>query len=313
MLVTTKGMYQRALQNDFAVGAFNLGGSQFVGAILAAAEELQSPVILSIHPEELSHLQPPFVAFVRQAAIEASVPVAIHLDHGGSLDDVARALRLGYTSVMFDGSSLPYEENVHRTRAAVELAHSVGVPVEGELGTIGDASDLTIEAGVEQRQSLYTDPDLAVDFVERTGVDSLAVAIGTAHGMYPASLRPKLQLDLLAQISSLVRIPLVLHGGSDNTDEEVRRALSLGICKVNISSEMKRAFFQSLRKVLAAEPEAYEPTRLFPEPIAAAHELVKRKMRLFNSAGQAGVGPASPGDQQSTSWQPAEAVAASAV
>jgi fructose-bisphosphate aldolase class II len=246
--------------------------------------------------------------------MSAPGPVAIHLDHGASLQDVARALRLGYTSVMLDGSSLSYEENVRLTRAAVDLAHSVGVPVEGELGTIGDASDLTIEAGTEKRQSLYTDPDQAVDFVRRTGVDSLAVAIGTAHGMYPATLRPKLQLDLLQQIHEAVQIPLVLHGGSDNTDAEVRRAVSLGICKVNISSEMKRAFFQSLRTVLAAQPEAYEPTQLFPQPIEAARSLVKHKMRLFNSAGQATREPGSPDDdRQRAPWQPLEAVAVGAV
>jgi fructose-bisphosphate aldolase class II len=269
-----------AYKNKFAVGAFNIGNSEFLRAILETAEANKSPVILAIHPSELEFLSDSFVAYCREAANKAKVPVVIHLDHGGSSADILRAIRCGFTSVMIDASKYPFDENVRITREATEIAHKVGVSVEAELGSVGQAEG-SMEEGSDE--ILYTDPEEAKKFVELTGIDTLAVAIGTAHGIYPKDRKPKLQLDRLKQIQSLVSIPLVLHGGSDNTDEEVAESIRFGISKVNISSEMKRAFFNRLRENLAESPKGFEPTQLFPSCIDAAKELILKKMQLFGS------------------------------
>jgi fructose-bisphosphate aldolase class II len=284
MLVTMKDVLSVAYENKFAVGAFNIGNGEFLRAILETAEEKRSPVILAIHPSELDFLTESFVAYCRDAANRSSVPVVIHLDHGASSAQIIRAIQCGFTSVMIDASKYSYEENVRITREAVEIAHAVGIPIEAELGTVGQAQG-SMEGGEEE--ILYTDPEQAREFVDRTGIDSLAVAIGTAHGMYPKSRRPKLELDRLRQISSLVSIPLVLHGGSDNSPEEVAESIQYGISKVNISSEMKKAFFGELRARLVDLPNEFEPTNLFPAPIEAAKAIIAQKIELFGSVGKA--------------------------
>lgn len=272
-----------ARQERFAVGAFNVSTAELLRAVIAAAERTASPVILAIHPDELAFAGESFVGMCREVALSASVPVAIHLDHGTKIEQLLRALKCGFTSVMIDASTLPFEENIRITREVVKLAHSVGVSVEGELGTIGQATN-TFEQGHEV--PLYTDPAQAEEFVRQTGVDALAVAIGTAHGLYPRNLRPKLQLDRLKAIAKRVDRPLVLHGGSDNSEEEIRQAITYGIAKINISSDLKRAFYVKMREVLAREPEAFEPLTLLPEAIEAAIDLVIHKMELFGSVGK---------------------------
>lgn len=284
MLTTMDKLLRVAYREKFAVGAFNIANSEFVNALIKTAERENSPAILQIHPNEINLMGDEFAAYCVQAAHRASVPIVIHLDHGRDLNDVVRAIRNGFTSVMIDGSHLPYEENVELTKAAVNIARAQHISVEGELGTIGNTGTSS-EGGEEE--ILYTDPEQAKDFVERTNVDTLAVAIGTSHGFYPKSMKPKLQIDRLSKIAELVNIPLVLHGGSDNSDEDIRESTKYGVAKINLSSEMKRAFFTELRQTLNNNPDGYEPDVLFPSSTKAAMEVIARKMHLFGSAGKA--------------------------
>lgn len=283
MLITMSELLSVAYKNKFAVGAFNVGNGEFLRAILETAEKNESPVILAIHPSELEFLTDSFVAFCRDAANKVKVPVVIHLDHGATNAHIIRAIRCGFTSVMIDASTYSFDENVRRTREAVAIAKSVGISIEAELGTVGQAEG-SMEGGEEE--IIYTDPQEAAEFVSLTGIDTLAVAIGTAHGMYPKSRKPKLQLDRLKQIASVVSIPLVLHGGSDNSSEEVAESIQLGISKVNISTEMKKAFFTQMRAEFEAREKECEPTVLFPGPIDAAKALILKKMELFGSVGK---------------------------
>lgn len=284
MLITMKQLLKVAYENKFAVGSYNVANSEFVKAIIETAEEKQAPAILQIHPNEINMIGDDFIAYCREAAQRANVPIVIHLDHGGSVDDILRAIRNGYTSVMMDGSHLPYEENVRITAEMVKLAHSVGVSVEGELGTIGNNSGSS-EGGADE--ILYTDPDQAIDFVQRTKIDTLAVAIGTSHGFYPKDRAPKIQIDRLKLIYEAVEIPLVLHGGSDNPDEDIQATIDYGVAKINLSSDMKRAFFNQLRITLDQKPNDYEPDVLMPEANKATKALLSKKMDLFKSTGQA--------------------------
>lgn len=283
MLTTMSKLLQIAYKEKFAVGAFNIANSEFVKAVIKVAEREKSPAILQIHPNEVDLMGDDFVAYCVQAAHHASVPIVIHLDHGRDVDDVIRAIRNGFTSVMIDGSHLPYEENVALTKAVVEIAHAQHVSVEGELGTIGNTGTSS-EGGAEE--ILYTDPDQAKEFVERTKLNALAIAIGTSHGFYPKTKKPKLQMDRLEQIHKKVGIPLVLHGGSDNSDEDIRESTKNGISKINLSSEMKRAFFNELRKTLNNNPNGYEPDALLPSSTEAAMAVISHKMHLFGSAGK---------------------------
>lgn len=284
MLTTMENLLNVAYKEKFAVGSFNIANSEFVKAVIQTAERENSPVILQIHPNEIDLMGDEFAAYCVQAAHRASVPVVIHLDHGRDIDDVVRAIRNGFTSVMIDGSHLPYEENVELTKAAVKIAHALHISVEGELGTIGNTGTSS-EGGTNE--ILYTDPEQAKDFVERTNVDTLAIAIGTSHGLYLKSMKPKLQIDRLSQIYERVNIPLVLHGGSDNSDDDIRESTKYGVGKINLSSEMKRAFFIELRNTLNNNPNGYEPDALFPSSTEAAMEIISKKMQLFGSAGKA--------------------------
>ncbi|WP_411738703.1 ketose-bisphosphate aldolase [Peribacillus sp. S4] len=284
MLMNMKDLLLVAYENKFAVGSFNVANSEFVKVVISAAEEQKSPAILQIHPNELNLVTDEFVAYVREAASKSKVPFVIHLDHGATIEDITRSIRNGYTSVMMDASHLPFEENMALTKKAVELAHMVGVSVEGELGTIG-SNEGSSEGGADE--ILYTNPDEAAIFVETTGIDTLAVAVGTSHGLYPETKDHSIKIDRLKKIHEKVNIPLVLHGGSDNPDEEIRQAVKHGIAKINLSTDMKRAFYNQLRATLDENPNAYEPDILMPEATKAAIELVKKKMDLFGSTGKA--------------------------
>lgn len=284
MLMTMKEILDVAYKNKFAVGSYNVSNSELLRAIIETAEEKNSPAIIQIHPNELNLVGDDFVAYAREAAHKAKVPVVIHQDHCGTIEGTLRAIRNGYTSVMIDGSHLPFEENIELTKRAVEVAHAVGVSVEAELGTIGE-NEGSSEGGAAQ--ILYTDPDQAQEFVERTNCDTLAVAIGTSHGFYPKNLKPEIQLDRLEKINNKLDIPLVLHGGSDNPDEDIRNSTKYGIAKINLSSDMKRAFFNQLRTTLAEKPDDFEPDILFPEANKAAKEVLRNKMDLFGSSNKA--------------------------
>ncbi|MGI8463379.1 ketose-bisphosphate aldolase [Pectobacterium punjabense] len=283
MLISMTDILRPTREHRFAIGAFNVADSCFIRAVVEEAEATNTPAIISIHPSELEFVTDEFFAYVRERTLRSPVPFVIHLDHGASIAHVLRAIQCGFTSVMIDGSLLPYEENVALTTEVVKLAHAVGVSVEGELGTIGDTGT-TIEGGVSK--VIYTDPEQAEDFVNRTGVDTLAVAIGTAHGIYPKDLKPELQMHILRDISQRVSIPLVLHGGSANPDAEIAEAVTLGVGKINISSDMKFAYFQKAREILSRETW-WDPNAIYPEPIKAAKEVIRYKMALFGSTGKA--------------------------
>ena len=281
MLISGKEMLEVAQKNHFAVPAFNAGSGQLLAAVIEACEEAKSPFMMAIHPDELSFLRDSFVSQVLYECQHTKVPIALHLDHGATLEQVIHAIQLGFTSVMIDSSHLPFEENVAITKKVVEIAHAVGVSVEAELGTIGDAGN-TVEGG--SSEIIYTDPEKAKEFVERTNIDSLAIAIGTAHGLYPKDMTPELRLDILEEITKLVDIPLVLHGGSNNPDEEIAKSVELGISKINISSDIKISFTNKLREILDnGNLEIREPNVIFPDCIKEAKKTSLEKIKLFKS------------------------------
>jgi len=283
MLTTGKAILDVANEHNFAVPAFNISDYAMFNGIVDVSEEKNAPLILGIHPDEVRHVGADMLAAVTQRAHRSSVPIAIHWDHGASYQEILTAIRTGFTSVMIDGSMLSFEDNIALTRKVVDTAHAVGLSVEGELGTIGKTDG---EAEDGSHAIIYTDPDDALVFVRETGVDSLAVAIGTSHGIYPANLKPELKLGLLKEIKENVNIPLVLHGGSNNPDDEIAQATQLGINKINISSDIKVAYHQKMREVLADE-SLREPLTIQPPCIAAMKAVAAHKIELFGTAGKA--------------------------
>jgi len=284
MLINMKALLKVAQENQFGVGAFNIASAEFARLVIEVAESLQSPVILEVHPDEHAFVGDSFIAYLRELAVNASVPVVIHQDHGQTLAHILTAIRTGYTSVMIDASGLPFEENIALTREITAIAHKVNVSVEAELGTIGVAEG-SAEGG--HSEILYTDPDQAERFARETGVDTLAVAIGTSHGLYHAGKQPVLDIDRLKAIRQRLTIPLVLHGGSGNKDSEGAESIKYGVGKINISSDMKKAFYVALQEEL--QSNGHEPSALYVRPMAAAKAVVEHKMRLFSSAGKAGL------------------------
>jgi fructose-bisphosphate aldolase class II len=277
-----KELLAAANENNFAVPAFNISSYAMFNGIMEASEEEHAPVIISIHPDELSHIGTDVIQAIRQRAYKTKIPVCIHLDHGASFEQIMVAIEAGYTSVMIDGSSLPFEENIAVCQKVCEAAHGADVSVEGELGTIGT----TDSAETENQVIIYTKPDDAAKFVEETGVDTLAIAIGTCHGLYPAGMKPELKLDLLKEIKSKVSIPLVLHGGSNNPDKEIGESVTLGVNKINISSDIKAAYYIKMREVLK-DGSLREPNMIEPPCIEAMKEVAYHKIRLFKADGKA--------------------------
>ena len=281
-LVTTTEMFKKAYEGGYAIGAFNVNNMEIVQGITRAAKKLNAPVILQCSAGARKYASHGYlVAMVKAAAEETGLPIALHLDHGPDFETCKACIDGGFTSVMIDGSSLPYEENIAITQKVCEVAHLANVSVESELGTIGTTGN-SIEGGTTG--IIYTDPDQAKDFVEKTGIDTLAVAIGTAHGIYPSDMKPELRLDILQILKDTLDIPLVLHGGSSNKDEEIAKAVKIGISKINISSDIKVAFYDKCREVLNAHPEYREPLEIYPEPIKACREVIAHKVNLFDSA-----------------------------
>lgn len=283
MLYTMKDLLKVAKENKFAVPAFNICSYDMLKAIMEEVEAQNAPVILEIHPDEIAYLNDEFVAAVKDYAHNSKVPVVIHMDHGGTVNDVMRAIRNGYTSVMIDASVQAYEDNLEITKKVVELAHAVNVSVEAELGTIGNNG--SAEGG--SANIIYTDPDQAEDFVEKTGIDTLAVAIGTAHGLYPKNLTPKLNIELLKELNQRIDLPFVLHGGSGNPDSEVSEAVKYGVAKVNLSSDLKSVFFDALREILSENPAMYEPNEVYPMANEKVKEVVRHKLNVLNTIGKA--------------------------
>ena len=281
-LVTTKKMLTDAQAGGYAVGAFNVENMEMVQAVIAAAEKLQSPVIMQTTPGTLKYADPDyFFANVKVAAQKASVPVAIHLDHGDSFERAMQAFRAGYTSIMIDGSKLNFEDNIALSKKVAEACHAAGIPVEAELGKVGGKEDDLVVEG----DSPYTDPAEAVDFVKQTGVDFLAVGIGTAHGFYKGE--PNVNLDVLKQIRDVVSIPLVMHGTSGVPDETVAKAVKLGICKVNYATELRAAFTEGVKEVIGKDPGVYDPKKYNKVGREKVTALVELRMKNLGSVGKA--------------------------
>lgn len=281
-LVTTTDMLKKAQEGNYAVGAFNVENMEMVMAVIAAAEELQSPVILQTTPSTVKYAGLDYyLANVKVAAERASIPVAMHLDHGSSFELAMQALRTGYTSIMIDGSHESFEDNIAVSKAVTNACKPSGIPVEAELGKVGGKED-DLDGG---EGSAYTDPMQAKEFVERTGVSSLAIAIGTAHGLY--SGEPKLDLDRLSEIREVVSIPLVLHGGSGVPEETIIESIKRGISKVNYATELRIAYSDGVKKVLNESPETIDPKKYGAVGLEFVKEFVKEKIIVCGSNGKA--------------------------
>ena len=281
-LVTSKELLLDAQKNGYAVGAFNVENMEMVMAVLQAAEETGSPVIMQTTPGTIKYAGLDFYyANVRAAAERTKIPVVMHLDHGNSFELAMAAYRTGYTSIMIDGSKKPFEENIALTKSVTDACHPGNVPVEGELGKVGGKED-DLENGDDNP---YTDPDEAKEFVARTNVDSLAVGVGTAHGIYKGI--PKVNVEVLSAIRTVVDIPLVLHGTSGVPDDQVRDCVSRGICKVNYATDLRIAFSKGLKAHLAAHPDDFDPKKYCAPGIEEVKKYVMQKMEVVGSCGRA--------------------------
>lgn len=283
MLVTTQEMLMDAKKGGYGVGAFNVENLEFVMAVLAAAEETRSPVIMQTTPGTVKYAGLDyFHAMVSAAAERATVPVALHLDHGDSFERCMQAMRVGYTSVMIDGSHVPFEENIAVTAPVCRVGAAMGVPVEAELGRVGGKED---DGPAAEGVNPYTDPDEAVEFVERTGCTSLAIGVGTSHGVYTET--PHVQQDVVREIASRLDIPLVLHGTSGVPDEQVAEAVKNGISKVNYATELRQAFTRGYMGYMAEHPETFDPKKPAREGMAEITKIVEVRMANLGCVGRA--------------------------
>ncbi len=295
-LVTTKEMFKKALEGHYAVGAFNINNMEILQGVVSAAKAKQSPVIIQVSTGALKYAGPKYLKALVDAAVEDSgVDIALHLDHGADFEACKAAIECGFTSVMIDGSHYEYEENVAKTREVVDYAHARGVVVEAELGVLAGVED-----EVKSDVHIYTDPDQAVDFVKRTGVDSLAIAIGTSHGAYKFAGEAKLRFDILEEIQNkMPDFPIVLHGASSVDAESVetcnrfggnisgakgvpaemlRKASSMAVCKINMDTDLRLAMTAACRKVFAENPKEFDPRKYLGAGRKNIQELVERKI-----------------------------------
>ncbi len=283
-LVSTDILLKKAQEGKYAIGAFNAENMEMVQGIIEAAKELNSAVIIQTTPSTVAYASlEMFRAMVYEEAKKMEIPVAIHLDHGNSFELCEKAINAGYTSVMIDGSKLSFEENIAVSKKVSQLAKIMKIPVEAELGTVGGKEDNHV---VMDKDALYTNPLQAKEFAEKTGIDSLAIAIGTAHGFYKGT--PKLDFERLKEIKELVSIPLVLHGASGVPDDAVTKAIGSGICKVNFATELRAAFTKGVREALSADENMYDPKKYNMAGKREVTRLVMEKIRLCKSVGSAG-------------------------
>ncbi len=280
-LVTSEKMLAEAREGGYAVGAFNVENMEMVKAVIAAAEEVKAPVMLQTTPSTVKYgTLETYFAMVSAEAKKASVPVCLHLDHGSSFELAVQAIKAGYTSVMIDGSHEDFEHNVELTKKVVDVAKACGIPVEAELGKVGGKED-----DLEAEEDGNTDPQEAKEFVDRTGVSSLAIAIGTAHGFYAGT--PVLDKERVSEVKELVSVPLVLHGASGLSDEDVKECVRRGMCKVNFATELRVAYTEAGKKLLQEKPETFDPKKLGIAGMEAVKELVKVRMCVCGCNGKA--------------------------
>ncbi|MEC0213207.1 class II fructose-1,6-bisphosphate aldolase [Paenibacillus ehimensis] len=282
-LVSMNEFLPKAKANKFAVGQFNMNNLEFAQAITEAAEELKSPFIFGVSEGALKYMGIEFtVAIAEAAAKKSGLPIALHLDHGSSFEVAMKCIRAGFSSVMFDGSHYSFEENIRLTKEVVKTAHAMGVSVEGELGTIGGVED---DISVDEADANLAKPEEAIRFYEETGVDCLAIAVGTAHGMYAGE--PNIRFDIIEKVSKAIPVPVVLHGGSGVPDEMIRKSIEAGVGKINVNTENQVACTQTIREVLNKDAKVYDPRKYLTPARKAMVEVVKSKIQLFGSANQA--------------------------
>jgi len=282
-LVNPLKMINKAREKKVAIAAFNIHNMETIQAVVEAAAEERAPVIIQTTPGTLKHAGIPYVAACVKVASELyDIPIALHLDHCPSYSTIVKCIQSGYTSVMIDGSHLSYEENVALVSKVVETAHYAGVAVEGELGRIGGTED---DMTIDEREATFTVPEEALAFVKATGIDTLAVAIGTAHGEY--KWEPKLDFERLMKIRDLVDVPLVLHGASGVPDESIRKAVANGICKINIATELKIPMAHAIQEVFRTNPKENDPRNYMGAAKIAVKEVVRQKIRLCGCNGLA--------------------------
>lgn len=278
MLVSSKDLLKAAQKGRYAIGAFNVENMEMAQAVIMASEKMNAPVLIQTTPGTLNYAPPSaFAGVVSRLARDAKTPIALHLDHGNSVELCKECMKEGYTSIMIDGSLLPFEENIALVKEVTSIAGDI--TVEGELGTVGGKED-THEASVQ-----YTDPAQAKIFVEETGIDIFAPAIGTAHGVYAST--PKLDVERLSEIANVVSVPLVLHGTTGVPAESVRECISRGICKVNYATELRITFSDAVKKYLAENPKAFDPKKYLAAGRTAVMERVCELITLCGSEGKA--------------------------
>ena len=307
-LVTTKEMFEKSMKEHFAIGAFNVNNMEFIQAIVDAAAEENSPVILQASSSAIKYARINYLMKMVEAAVESTnIPIAMHLDHGPDFETCKMCIDAGFTSVMFDGSKYDFEENVRLTKEVVDYAHSKGVVVEAELGKLAGIED---EVNVSENDAMFTDPDQAKEFVERTGCDSLAIAIGTSHGAYKFKGEAKLRFDILEKIKEkLPNTPIVLHGASTVIpelvdmcnkygadipgakgvpDEMLNEAGLRGVSKINVDTDLRLAMTAQIRKTLAEEPSAFDPRKYLTPAREEVKKTVQHKIKnVFGSANKA--------------------------
>lgn len=283
MLVTSKEILDHANAHKYAVGGFNIVNLEILQGIINAAEKEKSPVMIQVSQGAIKYAGIDFLAkIVKVAAKNASVPVALHLDHGTDFDIIVGCIKNGWTSIMIDGSHHDLKGNIDATNEIVKLCHAVGISVEAELGRLSGIED---NISVSERDAFYTDPKEAKEFVEATNVDSLAIAIGTAHGKYKGI--PKLDFERLTEIKNILGIPIVLHGASGIPEEDIKKAVSLGVNKINIDTDLRIAYTDVMRSIMTAKPEEFDVRKICGPARDAVTDVVTQKIRMFGSGGKA--------------------------
>ncbi len=303
MFANTLQLLRKAQKGKYAIGHFNINNMEIAQAVVQGALKQRAPVILATSQGALKYAGLDYLFEIAQVASSAKVPVAFHLDHGTDLDIIRKCIKKGYSSVMFDGSHLPYKKNLQITKKIAQLAHRHGISVEAELGTIGGAED-----EIKARKIIYTNKDQAKEFVKATGCDALAVAIGTSHGAYKFAGKAALRFDILEEIRKEVKVPLVLHGGSQVprsfvqmaqkygaklhgmrgiAPSQLKRAIKLGITKINSDTDIRIAFDAGVRKVISSQPKEFDPRHILKSARKTMQQVVEHHITLFGSSGKA--------------------------
>lgn len=279
-ILSTRQMLLNAQKDNYAVPAFNIHNMETLEVVIETAAEMGSPVIIAGTPSTITYAGPEYIiAMAEVAATKHNIPIAIHLDHFENINEIKHNIDLGFKSCMIDASKMEFEKNIATVKEVVDYAHRFDVTVEAELGKLGGQEDGLV---IDEKDAMYTNPNDAAEFVRRTGIDSLAIAIGTAHGLY--SGEAKLDFERLKEIREKVNVPLVLHGASDVPDELVKKAISLGICKVNVATDLKIPFSNAIKKYFNEHPEANDPRKYMTPAKEAMKKIVSHKIEVCGSA-----------------------------